>query len=311
MELADARRDLESVSGAEPNLAIVEDDLLNFDPLRCDEELTLLRMELDEIDEQLEPTIERLGSVKNEISSLEEGREAIKADFERGRLAGEIHRTAESLFAIKYAERVVDEMRNRFESSSISATLDQASDYLERLTQGRYHRVWAPLGAHHLCVDDGYDRSFQVEELSGGTREQLFVAIRMALIREFSDRGVELPMVMDDLFVNFDQERTEAAVDTLIEFANSGQQVLFFTCHLHLARLFESRKVKTLWLPGHTDGDLPPKKGRRRKTRPSRRVRTTSSGTKSKPTTDQSVDVERNVIDDGEDWLSVDDRRVG
>lgn len=321
IELAEARRDLESVTASEPNLAIVEDDLLTFDARQCDEEITLARMELEEIEEQLEPSIERLGSVKTEIAALEDGRESIKADFERGRLAGEIHRTAESLFALKYAERVVDEMRTRFESSSISTTLALASEYLELLTQGRYHRIWAPLGKHHLCVDDGYDRSFQVEELSGGTREQLFVAIRMALIREFSDRGIELPMVMDDLFVNFDQERTEAAVDTLIEFANSGQQVLFFTCHLHLARLFESRKVKTLWLPGHTDGDLPPK-GRRKKTR---RARTASPAStqqsahtskQKSPVIDQqpdsSIDVDGDLTNnDGDDWQTVDDRRVG
>ena len=81
--------------------------------------------------------------------------------------------------------------------------------------------------------------------------EQLFLAIRFALVREFARRGVELPVVMDDLFVNFDQERTEAAADCLIELASEGQQVLFFTCHEHLARMFQEKKIEPLWLPGH------------------------------------------------------------
>ena len=76
-------------------------------------------------------------------------------------------------------------------------------------------------------MDDEFNRTFRVEQLSGGTREQRFLAIRFALGREFARRGIELPMVMDDLFVNFDEERTEAAVDCLIELANDGQQVLF------------------------------------------------------------------------------------
>jgi len=57
--------------------------------------------------------------------------------------------------------------------------------------------------------------------------------------------------VFDDVLVNFDQSRTEAAVETLLEFAEQNQQVLFFTCHLHLAHLFEARGLEPIWLPGH------------------------------------------------------------
>ena len=63
-------------------------------------------------------------------------------------------------------------------------------------------------------------------------------------------------MVMDDLFVNFDEGRTNAAVDALIEFADSGQQVLFFTCHRHLAMTFEERGVQSVWLPGPAGAEI-------------------------------------------------------
>ncbi len=56
---------------------------------------------------------------------------------------------------------------------------------------------------------------------------------------------------MDDLFVNFDLERTEAAVDCLLEVASGGQQILFFTCHEHVAAMFRKRGTEPLWLPGH------------------------------------------------------------
>ncbi len=73
----------------------------------------------------------------------------------------------------------------------------------------------------------------------------------MATIRELADKGIELPMIVDDILVNFDQLRTEAAVDALLAFAEEGQQVLFFTCHLHLAQIFESRGIAPIWLPAH------------------------------------------------------------
>jgi uncharacterized protein YhaN len=86
--------------------------------------------------------------------------------------------------------------------------------------------------------------------LSRGSREQLFLAIRLALVQEFARQGTALPMILDDVLVNFDQHRSEAAVDVLREFAERGHQVLLFTSHLHLARLFEDRGVEPIWLAG-------------------------------------------------------------
>ena len=142
-------------------------------------------------------------------------------------------------------------MRTRFEKNCQPATLALASTYLEQLTQGKYKNIWTPLGQRHLRVDDETGDDFQVQQLSNGTREQLFLAIRMAMVKQFRDSGIELPMVLDDVLVNFDQQRTEAAVETLIDFTQQGQQILLFTCHLHLAHLFESKGAQPVWLPGH------------------------------------------------------------
>jgi uncharacterized protein YhaN len=101
-----------------------------------------------------------------------------------------------------------------------------------------------------LFVDDDKGESRPAERLSGGTREQLFLSIRLAMVKAFANNDVELPMVLDDVTVNFDQERSEAAVETLLEFTRDGQQLLVFTSHLHYAQLFEKRGVKPIYLPG-------------------------------------------------------------
>ena len=98
-------------------------------------------------------------------------------------------------------------------------------------------------------TDDRDGRTLKVEQLSGGTREQLFLSIRFALVDEFRRQGIELPMVLDDVIVNFDQQRAEAAVETLLELTARGHQILFFTCHEHLAQLFENRGAKLIRLP--------------------------------------------------------------
>ena len=77
------------------------------------------------------------------------------------------------------------------------------------------------------------------------------------MVKAFSKNGIDLPMVLDDVTVNFDQDRSEAAVDTLLDFTRDGQQLLVFTSHLHYAQLFEKRGVKPIYLPSrHPTGSV-------------------------------------------------------
>ena len=56
------------------------------------------------------------------------------------------------------------------------------------------------------------------ERLSRGTREQVFLALRLALIRDLGRHDVSLPLVMDDALVNFDDQRAPLAARVLVEF---------------------------------------------------------------------------------------------
>ena len=100
-----------------------------------------------------------------------------------------------------------------------------------------------------MFIDDDQGHSLRVEQLSSGTREQVFLSIRLAMIDGFSQQGMELPLVLDDVTVNFDQIRTEAAVRTLLDVAQRGQQLLLFTCHLHLTHLFQQEGIEPIFLP--------------------------------------------------------------
>jgi uncharacterized protein YhaN len=250
-QLKAADAELLELSTTEPEIAVTEDELRKFDPPTARETLQIRSLDLKDIETQLRKHHEELGSLKQEIRLLESQRDSHAEFFQRSRLAADISRTAEEWLALQIEHDAVLQIRRRFEQENISGTLVAASDCMHRMTAGRYHRIWAPLGEDFLCIDDEFGQTFRVEQLSGGTREQLFLSIRFALAREFARRGVELPLVMDDLFVNFDQERTDAAADCLIELAAEGQQVLFFTCHEHIAELFRRKQVEPLWLPGH------------------------------------------------------------
>ena len=72
--------------------------------------------------------------------------------------------------------------------------------------------------------------------LSTGTREQLYLAIRLAFVMHYCRDSEPLPLVMDDVLVNFDDRRARQTLDVLIE-RSREVQILFLTCHRHVTEL--------------------------------------------------------------------------
>ena len=60
-----------------------------------------------------------------------------------------------------------------------------------------------------------------------------------------------MPLVLDDVLVNFDAERAKAAAAVLRDFAAAGHQLLIFTCHEHILKLFQSLRAPVSRLPSN------------------------------------------------------------
>lgn len=246
-----AKEELAELNEADPELAIVEDDLLRYDPAENQEAIDLLLLEIEELESRLAEASETWEQTRQERLALETDRRPSELRYQREILRGKLRECLTQIAAVHLGAKAVGEIRREFEQTSQPRILEIASEYLAQLTCGKYFKIWTPLGERRLLLLDAEENNFSVEQLSTGTREQLFLALRLGLVSEFAQRGIELPMILDDVLVNFDQYRTEAAVQTLIEFAERGHQVLLFTSHLHVARMCESLGINPVWLPGH------------------------------------------------------------
>lgn len=249
-ELTEARMQLERAMGSDRDLAITEDLLHSYDPTTTRQRVESLKQDIASIELDLQRGFEQLGSLKHEIRQLETNRDTSRLRFEREQIAAELDETLGEWVATELAGHSLLGLRGHFERTCQPVTLADASRHLERLTVGKYRNVWTPLGERQLRIDDEKQRTLSVEQLSRGTREQLFLSIRLALVEELARQGVRLPMVLDDVLVNFDQERSQAATDVLRDFASKGHQVLLFTCHRHLAEQAEAQGMQPIWLPG-------------------------------------------------------------
>lgn len=120
--------------------------------------------------------------------------------------------------------------------------LARASTIFETLTLGRYRGLDADMQDSTprligLCEDG--ETVVEVGQMSEGTTDQLFLALRIAAIEQSVDASVRLPFLADDLFVNFDDDRARAGFRVLADLSRSTQ-VLFFTHHEHLAAIAEA-----------------------------------------------------------------------
>jgi uncharacterized protein YhaN len=244
-----ANQDLAAAASGQSTMAIVESDLENYDPEHNASCIATIGSELDDLAIDIEDAFENLGRFKREIELLENDRSGAELRFEREQQLSELTSLAEEWFALAWSVNSLEELRIEFEQSHQPPILARAKEYLSRISGERYDNIWTPMGERTLCVDDADGDTLRIEHLSGGTREQLFLAIRLAMIEHFSNLGVELPIVLDDILVNFDEQRTRAAIEELLRQTSDNQQILFFTCHQHLAEMFRQRGVSTVMLP--------------------------------------------------------------
>lgn len=101
-----------------------------------------------------------------------------------------------------------------------------AGQYLDKLTMGRYQQILTTKTT--LKVRRSDDTIFSIVQLSKGTGEQVYVALRLAFIKSVQDT-LALPLLIDDAFIDFDEPRRTAMLHTLQQLALEQQQVFYFT----------------------------------------------------------------------------------
>ena len=131
---------------------------------------------------------------------------------------------------------------DRFRREKQAPLLKRAGEIFATLTGGSFSQLQLAYDEHDVPQLIGHRPSgenVQVRGMSGGTADQLYLALRVASIEDYLDRAAGLPFVADDLFINFDDDRAAAGLEVLRELSKKTQ-VLFFTHHQHLVDVARS-----------------------------------------------------------------------
>lgn len=194
--------------------------------------------ELNELKLQKEEQLNRKKEFEFQKRELEsfEGLNDLK--IEKNILLDEYRKKIAELMKNKLILSMIETAKNNFDK--IQPDLQNAQKYLAILTDGKYSRI-------NLDLEEIQNEDKSVtkkwNELSRGTKEQVYLALRLGYASNYSkdkttlepNGRADLPLIIDDAFVNFDFDRTKNALRCLIEFSKTNQ-VLFFTCHTNVIK---------------------------------------------------------------------------
>ena len=182
---------------------------------------------------------QRLGEIRQRRDALIDEKDFEDLRFKEETLKQEISEAARAWTRETLALHAISEAKAFFEQERQPKVMRLASDWFKTITLGEYAGISPGSEPGAMEVLTARREARPVTQLSRGTREQLFLAMRLALIGERGREAEPLPVLMDDILVNFDPERAKAAASAVLSLAGN-HQILFFTCHPHTADLLES-----------------------------------------------------------------------
>lgn len=131
--------------------------------------------------------------------------------------------------ALRLAREVLTEAAEEIRLSNAPELNSRMSAIISGLTGGRYADLRGD-DRLSLKASDPYERDVRsVSVLSSGTADQMYLALRLAIAGMLTSGGESLPFVMDEVFSQFDDKRTELALKYLYR-EHRDRQILLFTC---------------------------------------------------------------------------------
>ena len=204
------------------------------------EERQRLARQLHELDEERTRELASAETVRRSLRAREQETLALDRGQQLESLRAQLGDAVDQWVPLALARHLMEVARVRFEKTQQPQLLVEAGRIFEQLTLGEYVQLTRSVGSTtELQAIPRTGLAKSPAEMSTGTREQLYLAIRLAYLKQYSQRAEPLPLVMDDVLVNFDEDRAKQTLRVLSDFSQS-HQILFLTCHRRMVELVQS-----------------------------------------------------------------------
>ncbi|MFQ5671624.1 MAG: AAA family ATPase [Nitrospinales bacterium] len=207
-------------------------------PEEIQRELDEVTRYLKELQEAKDRVNQEMGEIRNELNQLASEDELLIKQNELGIKNEQLKFCAREWVTCKIAHFMLERAKQKYERERQPEVIRAAENIFSRVTGGRYNKIFKPLDKDEILIDNESGQRRGVVEMSRGTREQLYLAMRLGLIEEYEKRSEPLPVIMDDVLVNFDDERALSLMKILKAFA-ATRQVIVLSCHHQSLKIYK------------------------------------------------------------------------
>jgi uncharacterized protein YhaN len=200
-----------------------------------------------EVDGRVHPEINRIsqviGEISNKLAAMDGSAKAAEAAERMEQELARIRRLAGRYARVKLASKILQQEIERYREEHQDPVLKIASRYFADLTLGSFKGLKTDVddkGEPILLGIRPGDVWVTVDGMSDGTRDQLYLALRMATLEWRLTTSEPMPFIVDDILINFDDERSQATLKALADLA-ARNQVILFTHHRQIVN--EARKL--------------------------------------------------------------------
>ena len=212
----------------------------SIEPDQLQVELNRLGTEAGQVVEEISRLGARHGQLKAAFDALNGSDAAARAAARQQEAAAGMAEAAERYLRLKTAARLLQWSMERFRQTRQGPMLARASEIFQALTLGSFSRLLVDADSHDsprlVSIRTDGNKPVEVPGLSEGTRDQLYLALRLAALDQQASQGSRMPLIADDLFINFDDRRTAAGLQVMGD-VSRRMQVILLTHHDHLVPL--------------------------------------------------------------------------
>jgi len=234
-----------TLNGLLNDLARGEDLTAFTERVRSEESETLqtdiagLTDNIQELDSRMEDAVRSVKQCEDGKRELEKKGTLAADELQRAKhLTSRIREQATHYLRVQLAAHLLKGQIERFRQENQAPLLKRASACFNQITL----RAFESLGTGFqeddtpVLVGRRNGKDVSIEGMSEGTRDQLYLALRLAAIEKHIEEHEPMPLVLDDLLMSFDDDRARAVLPVLADLSKKTQ-VLLFTHHEHVVRL--------------------------------------------------------------------------
>jgi uncharacterized protein YhaN len=224
------------------SLRELEMEAVELDSDTIGQELERISMDLEEMQASRDKLRDRRQVVQNEISAKDGSDAAAEASEEAEQHLADMTSGIEQYLRLQIASLILEQRIEEYRKKNQAPVLARAGELFARLTLGSFVNLRDELNERGIPILLGVrqnEMEITIDQMSDGTRDQLYLALRLATLEQHTQKGEPMPFVVDDILIGFDDNRTAVCLEVLADIA-AATQVLVFTHHQRVVELAEA-----------------------------------------------------------------------